>query len=85
MLGESEEDVKIDDPLFTDDRRWKWMLTDSSYYFDGQPDSKLIYDDIVKYFFLTEFTVDSNMQGIRGYKYECFVTNGLLLYNQHRH
>ena len=52
MLGESEEDVEIDDPFFKDDTNWKWMLTCSSYYFDGQPDSKLIYDDIVKYYFL---------------------------------
>lgn len=52
MLNESEEDVEIDDPFFKDDINWKWMLIDSSYYFDGQSDSKLIYDDIIKYYFL---------------------------------
>lgn len=52
MLGESKEDVKIDHPLFKDDTDWEYMLDTDSYYFDGQTDSKLIYDPIPKQYFL---------------------------------
>lgn len=52
MLDDSKEDVKIDNPLFTNNTRWEYMLVSDSYYFDGQTDSKLYYDNNLyeKYF-----------------------------------
>ena len=45
MLDETVQDVVIDHPLFKTNR-WRHMLLSDSYYFDGQTDSKLIYDPI---------------------------------------
>ena len=46
MLGDSDKDVNIDHPLFGKEKRWEYMLRCGSYYFDGQPDSKLYRDDL---------------------------------------
>lgn len=46
MLGDSDKDVNIDHPLFGEAKRWECMLQCGSYYFDGQPDSKLYRDDL---------------------------------------
>lgn len=46
MLDNTTYDVQIDDPFFKAPR-WEYMLCCDSYYFDGQTDSKLIYDNVV--------------------------------------
>ena len=52
MLDNSEPDININHKLFTDKTRWKFMLHCDSYYFDGQTDSKLIYDECVENYYL---------------------------------
>ena len=53
MLGDSDEDIKINHPLFNTER-WEYMLRCDSYYFDSQTDSKLykdnLYEDAPMYF-----------------------------------
>jgi len=43
ILGDSDEDIEIDHPLFKTPR-WCYMLRSGSYYIHGQPDSKLFVD-----------------------------------------
>lgn len=43
--------VTIDHPLFSTSR-WRSMLRCDSYYFDGQTDSKLVYDEPNEIYFL---------------------------------
>lgn len=51
MLDNTTDDVMIDDPFFKTPR-WTYMLCCDSYYFDGQTDSKLVYDIIAGTHFL---------------------------------
>ena len=51
MLNETNYDISIDDPFFKTPR-WTYMLYSDSYYFDGQTDSKLIYDSIANTYYL---------------------------------
>ena len=53
MLDNNAENkvVTIDHPLFST-TRWAWMLLCDSYYFDGQTDSKLVYDTLNKSYYL---------------------------------
>lgn len=53
MLNEDEEVFYIltDHPLFKT-ARWNFMLVSDSYYFDGQTDSSLTYDDISNQYYL---------------------------------
>ena len=47
MLEEGDDkNCDFDHKLFVTDR-WKWMLLSDSYYFDGETDTKLIYDHIL--------------------------------------
>ena len=47
MLGEIEGGIILkDNDFFTKTTRWKFMLSCGSYYFPGQPDSKLVRDDL---------------------------------------
>ena len=43
--------VTINHPLFST-TRWAYMLLGDSYYFDGQTDSKLVYDTTSKSYYL---------------------------------
>lgn len=47
MLEDSNEDIKINHPLFNTER-WDDMLICDSYYFDSQTDSKLYKDNLHK-------------------------------------
>ena len=50
--GDAENKVvTIDHPLFSTSR-WAYMLLCDSFYFDGQTDSKLVYDTISKSYYL---------------------------------
>lgn len=53
MLSDSEtEPAELPDhPLFKA-TRWNFMLVSDSYYFDGQTDSSLTYDDISNQYYL---------------------------------
>lgn len=51
MLDITTYDVPIDDPFFKTPR-WEYMLYCDSYYFAGQTDSKLIYDNMVNTHYL---------------------------------
>lgn len=53
MLDGDEENkvVTIDHPLFSTSR-WAYMLLCDSFYFDGQTDSKLVYDENSKSYYL---------------------------------
>ena len=51
MLDNTSDDIFIDDPFFKT-LRWKYMLYCDSYYFDGQADSKLVYDNIADTYYL---------------------------------
>lgn len=53
MLDGDEENkvVTIDHPLFSTSR-WSYMLLCDSFYFDGQTDSKLVYDENSKSYYL---------------------------------
>lgn len=53
MLDNDAENkvVTIDHPLFSTSR-WAYMLLCDSYYFDGQTDSKLVYDALSKSYYL---------------------------------
>lgn len=47
MLGDIKGGIILkDNDLFTKTTRWKFMLSSGSYYFPGQPDSKLVRDDL---------------------------------------
>ena len=52
MLHENVEDIHFDHPLFSDKTRWDDMLLCDSYYFDGQTDSKLVYDTFIQSYYL---------------------------------
>ena len=88
MLNEDEPDYYelTDHPLFKT-ARWNLMLVCDSYYFDGQTDSSLIYDDISNQYYLNvrcnlknyDNEIDKFMDFIQPY----LDTNGFLGYKRY--